>query len=108
MAVMVNPELDYVRVEVDNEIWIVAKQLASPLIQMVINKPLKIVEEFKGEKLEGTEYMHPWESEIPYFIETKKEFPKTHTVIMSTEFVDTTAGSGRSEERRVGKEGRSR
>jgi len=94
MAIMVNPEIDYVKVKIDNEIWIVAKQLAGPLIRMVVNKPLKIIEEFKGDVLEEMEYIHPWESEIPYFIETKKEFPKTHTVIMSNEFVDTTAGSG--------------
>ncbi len=94
LAIMVNPELDYVKAKVDNEIWIIAKQLAGPFIQMVVNKPLNIIEEFKGEKLEGVEYTHPWASEIPNFQEIKKDHPKTHTVLMSTEFVDTTAGSG--------------
>ncbi|MBR9677004.1 isoleucine--tRNA ligase [Candidatus Woesearchaeota archaeon] len=89
LAVMVNPELDYVRAKVDNEIWIVAKALAAPLIIGVANKKYKIIEEFKGKKLEGIKYAHPFEDII--------DFPKAkklHTVLMSTEYVNTTAGSG--------------
>jgi isoleucyl-tRNA synthetase len=44
-AVMVNPELDYVKAKVDNEIWIVAKALTA-FISAVANKKFTIVDEF--------------------------------------------------------------
>jgi len=89
MAIMVNPELEYVKASVENEVWIVAKALANVLISAVAGKQFKILEEFKGKKLEGTAYEHPLAKEIP--------FPKSknlHTVILSEEYVDTSAGSG--------------
>ncbi len=94
LGIMVNPELDYVKCKVDNEYWIVSKALAAPVIQAVADKKLEIVEEFKGETLEGTEYTHPWENDIPDFKELKEKHPKVHTVLMSSEYVDTSAGSG--------------
>jgi len=93
LAVMVNPELDYVKAEVDGEIWIVAKALAGPFIQSVVGKDMRVVEEFKGSKLEGVEYSHPWSKEIN-FAEIKKSAPKTHTVLLSEEYVDASAGTG--------------
>ncbi|MBR9683593.1 isoleucine--tRNA ligase, partial [Candidatus Woesearchaeota archaeon] len=94
LAVMVNPELDYVRAKVDDEVWIIAKALAAPVVQSVADKKLKIIEEFKGDKLEGWEYIHPWEDEIPQLKEIKEKHPKTFTVILNKEYVDTTSGSG--------------
>jgi isoleucyl-tRNA synthetase len=112
LAVMVNPGLDYVRAKVDdvsetqsvsehirkpsvsNEIWIMAKSLAAPVVQSVADKKLKILEEFKGKKLEGLEYEQPWEEDIPELKEIKKEHPNTFTVILNKEYVDTSSGSG--------------
>ena len=53
-----------------------------------------ILEQFNGKKLEGIEYIHPFEKEISVYAELKKKHPKVHTVILSKEFVDTTAGTG--------------
>lgn len=89
MAVMVNPELEYVKAKVDNEIWIVAKALAAPLIQAVAGKSFTVIDEFKGDKLEGLKYIHPLSEEIKY-----PEAKNRHTVILSKEYVDTSAGSG--------------
>ncbi|MEK6959903.1 MAG: isoleucine--tRNA ligase [Nanoarchaeota archaeon] len=94
LGIMVNPELDYVKCQVDDEKWIVAKALAGPFIQMVVGKDLKILEEMKGEKLEGIEYEHPWHKDIKVYAELKKKHPKVHTVLLSEEYVDTSAGSG--------------
>jgi len=94
LAVMVNPELDYVKAEVDGEIWIVSKSLVNVLIKGLTGKDYKIIEEFKGEKLEGLKYRHPMIDEIPSLQEVKKNNERTHSVIMSTEYVDVTAGSG--------------
>src|SRR3989339_1749635 len=45
LGVMVNPEEDYVRAKVDNEIWVVAKKLANIFISS-LDKSFKIIEEF--------------------------------------------------------------
>jgi isoleucyl-tRNA synthetase len=94
LAVMVNPELDYVKVEVEGEVWYLAKALAGVVVQAVADKKMKLLEEFKGEKLEGLEYQHPFEKYISKYAELKKDHKNVHTVIMSKEFVDTSSGSG--------------
>src|SRR3989344_21504 len=92
LAVMVHPELDYVRVKVDGEVWIVAKGLANVFISSVVNKKFEILEEFKGSELEGLKYEHPWKDIISHFSEIKAE--KLHTVLLSEEYVDLSAGTG--------------
>jgi isoleucyl-tRNA synthetase len=95
LAVMVNPDLDYVKIKVDNEYWIVAKALAGLFVSSLLGKKLDIVEEFKGETLEGLEYLHPLYNDLKKeYDELKKKWKKVHTVLLSTEYVDTTAGSG--------------
>jgi len=94
LGVMVNPELDYVRAKVDDEIWILGKSLAAPVVQSVADKKMEIVEEFKGETLEGLEYEHPWFGLIPGMKELKEEYPNIHTVVLSKQYVDFTAGTG--------------
>ncbi len=94
LAIMVNPKLDYVRVEAGDEKWIMAKGLAGALMQGVFNKPLKIIEEFKGEELEGMEYEHPWKDDIKQFAELKKKHANVHTILLSEEHVSLGAGSG--------------
>jgi len=94
LGVMVNPNLDYLRAKVENEVWIVAEALAGPLINGVVNKEFSILDEFKGDTLLGLEYLHPFESEVPQFKELKKSHPKVHTVVLSEEYVDINAGSG--------------
>ncbi len=94
LAIMVNPELDYVRANVDGETWILSKALAGVVITAVAEKQFKLIEEFKGETLEGLEYTHPFHDIIPEYAVMKKKSPKLHTVLLSAEYVDTSAGSG--------------
>jgi isoleucyl-tRNA synthetase len=94
LAVMVNPELEYVKCNVEGETWILAKALSAPFIKTVLNKELNVLETFKGEVLEGYEYIHPLEDEIKDIKEIKSNHPKALTVLMSKEYVDTSAGSG--------------
>ncbi len=94
LAVMVNPELEYVKCRVDEEYWYIAKALAGVLVQAVAGKRLEIVEEMHGEQMEGLMYVHPLASEIPEFVAIKKQSPRVHTVVLSSEYVDTSAGSG--------------
>ncbi|MFC1732496.1 isoleucine--tRNA ligase [candidate division KSB1 bacterium] len=98
LAVMVNPEMDYVRCEVEEngekEIWILAKALAGPVLQVVADKKLKIIDEIKGEELEGIKYIHPWTEDILSLKELKEKNDKVHSVVLSKEYVDVSAGSG--------------
>ncbi len=95
LAIMANPELIYVKVKVDNEYWIVAKDLAGVFISGLLGKKLEIIEEFKGKKLEGEEYIHPLYNDLrEVYDKLKKEWPNVHTVILNKEYVDTSAGTG--------------
>ncbi len=92
-AVMANPDIDYVKAKVEDEVWIIAKALTA-FIPAVANKKFTIIEEVKGEKLEGLKYEHPLKSEIKEFDEIEGTSPKLHTVVLSSEYVDASAGSG--------------
>jgi isoleucyl-tRNA synthetase len=108
LAVMVNPELDYLKAKVSvddthnatnnnhnkHETWIVSSALAGIFISSVANKKFEVIEEFKGEKLLGTRYEHPFHSEMPAYKELKSNHKNVHTVILSEEYVDTSAGTG--------------
>ncbi|MBI2542057.1 isoleucine--tRNA ligase [Candidatus Woesearchaeota archaeon] len=94
LGVMANPGLDYVRAKVGNESWIVAKELASGMINETAGKQFSVLEEFKGDKLLGLEYAHPFENEIAQFKALKGKHPNVHTVVMSDEYVDISAGTG--------------
>jgi len=95
LGVMVNPTLEYVKAKVDDELWIVAKGLVGAFIGSVVGKEFEIVEEFTGDKLKGTKYEHPLEKEFKdSFDQIRKKSDKVHTVVLSEEYVDLTAGSG--------------
>ena len=100
LAVMVNPELEYVKTEVNlkdgkKEKWIIAKSLADSVISNLLGFKYKILEEFSGKKLEGTEYIHPlYEKLKNIYDDLKKKWEKVHTIILSKEYVDASAGSG--------------
>jgi isoleucyl-tRNA synthetase len=93
LAVMVNPTLDYVKAKVDNEIWIVAKALANVFISGLLGKKFEILEEFKGDKLQGEKYEHPFYNDLKEQYDSLNS-KNIHKVILSEQYVDTSAGSG--------------
>jgi isoleucyl-tRNA synthetase len=94
LAIMVNPNLQYVKARVGDEIWILSKALAAPVIQSFTEHKIEVIDEFSGKQLEGLEYEHPWNKKWEHYKEIKAKHPKAHTVILSEEYVDTTAGTG--------------
>lgn len=95
MGVMVNPELEYVRAKVGDEVWILAKVLAGMVVQAVADKKMQVLSEMKGSELKGLEYLPPFAAELkPHFDELRKIAKKMHCVVLSEEYVDTSAGSG--------------
>jgi len=94
LGVMANPNLDYAKAKFGSEVWIVAKALVSSLASKLPHQQFSILEEFKGEKLLGLEYVHPFENEMHQFKDLKGKHPKVHTVVSSEEYVDISAGTG--------------
>jgi isoleucyl-tRNA synthetase len=101
LAVMVNPELDYLKAKVlvdektgKYETWIVSSALSIAFISGVAGKSFEIIEEFKGDNLLGLSYTHPFHDEVSEYAKLKKKHKNVHTVILSTEYVDTSAGTG--------------
>lgn len=96
LAVMVNPDLDYVKLKTeDNDTYYISKALAHVVMVSVFEKKYEIIDEFKGDKLLGLEYEHPFNEELKnIFQDLKKKHKNLHTVILSDKYVDTSAGSG--------------
>ena len=94
LAIMVNPEIDYIRAKVDNETWIIAKELADHLIKDILDKDYEVLGEFKGKELKHLEYKHPFSNEIKDYQKLKKQHPNIHTVLLSKEYVNLDAGTG--------------
>jgi len=91
LAVMVNPELDYVKVKNGKETWIMAKDRVEYLSK-IIEKELKIIETFKGKKLEKVEYIPFLKEDVPALKKMKQDW--VFKVLMSKEFVNTEEGTG--------------
>ena len=85
MAVMVHPNLPYVRVKVGDEVWVVAKDRMDYVLNL-LGLSGTVLEEFIGKKLNGTHYEHPFQEIIA------KEYDRK--VVLSDEFVTLEEGSG--------------
>ncbi|MFA5050161.1 MAG: isoleucine--tRNA ligase [Candidatus Micrarchaeia archaeon] len=85
MGVMVHPIFSYVKIKVEDEIWIVAKERMEYLLN-AIGKSGVVIEELSGKKLEGIKYAHPFQNLI------KKEYERK--VILSDEYVNLEDGTG--------------
>lgn len=94
LAVMVNPTLEYVKTKVKDETWILAKDLAPLVVQNFTEEDYKEVERFFGDELEGVKYEHFWKDIFKYDEIECKNPENMHTVILSKDHVDTSAGSG--------------
>jgi len=95
LGVMANPELEYVKAKVGDESWILAKVLANAFIRGVVGKDFKIIEELKGSELEGLKYRHPLYDDLKsVYDEISEKSAKAFSVVLSEEYVDTSAGSG--------------
>jgi len=88
LCIMANPTITYAKVQVGDEVWIMAKELATK-----VAPEGKILEEFVGATLEGKSYTHPLKDKVEY-APLKKKSPKVHTIVMSDQHVNLEQGSG--------------
>ncbi len=99
LGVMAGPEIEYgkfkVEVEGETEYWILAKKMAGILFSSVFEKDYELVETMKGSDLEGLEYNHPFNDELgSHYSSLKQDSEKVHTIVLSSEHVDLSAGTG--------------
>ncbi|ALV62414.1 Isoleucyl-tRNA synthetase [Thermococcus sp. 2319x1] len=96
LAVTVHPEYEYAKVKVfldgKEEHWIIAKGLVERVLNEIGAKG-EIVEEFKGEELEGIRYVHPFLEEYPRQKEFREKYEWAHCVILG-EHVTLGEGTG--------------
>src|SRR3989344_1497498 len=93
LALMVNPELEYVEVKVGKELWVIAEdRLKSVLAKAKVEK-YAVKEKHKGKKWEGQKYLHPLDVQ-PYLPIELQQNKKLYSVLLSTEYVDASTGTG--------------
>lgn len=82
IALMVNPNFDYVKVRQKNDEYILVKERLS-----MLKGDYEVIEKFKGEKIIGTTFIHPHQN---FSALKNQKFP----VIPSEEFVTIDIGTG--------------
>lgn len=93
LAVMVNPELNYAEVDVGKETWVLAENLVDKVMEKTGVEKFKILKKYKGSRLEGQSYKHPLGVK-QYLPKELQKNPKLFTVLLSSEYVDDSAGTG--------------
>ena len=95
-AIMANPIAEYGKVHIEDldEYWILSKASITHLISGELGYKYKIVENYKGEDLEGMRYIHPLLEEVPYQKELETLSDTVHTIILSEEYVSASEGVG--------------
>ncbi len=88
--VMAHPDLDYVRVRVGDEVYILAEVRLEHVMREAGVREFEVLERFKGSSLEGLEYDHPLED----LVEAQLELRKYHRVILAPEAVTPYEGTG--------------
>ncbi len=89
MSIAVNPDALYVLAKLDGKDVILAKDRVDAVAQ-IVGSQIDVQNEFYGSELKDTTYINPLEE----FVEKQRENRKYHKVLMSSEFVTLTDGTG--------------
>ena len=89
----VQPEAEYVKVKVGEEIWIMVRQRVEPVMEELGITEYQITESVLGKNLEGTAYDFPLKDLIPKQAENETKNPLVHRVI-GEDFVDVNTATG--------------
>ncbi len=87
-GIMVNPDFDYAGVNVGDETWIVAKDLAEKLGKK-FGKEMKVAKTINGSELEGMKYRNPLLKNLKL-----PEMKNAYHVILSQRYVHLEEGTG--------------
>jgi isoleucyl-tRNA synthetase len=89
----VHPDAEYVKVKVDDELWIMVQQRVEPVMQELGIKKYTVTEAIQGKSLEGTKYDYPLKDIIPKQAELETKHALVHAVI-GEDFVDVDTATG--------------
>jgi isoleucyl-tRNA synthetase len=89
----VHPQVEYAKVKVGDERWIMARQRVEPIMQELDIKRYEITETVAGKSLEGTKYDYPLKDIIPNQAELEGKHSLVHKVICE-DFVDVNTATG--------------
>ena len=92
MMLAVHPNAEYVKVKVNKETWILAKNRVEPVTQELDVRNYEVLETVLGKQLKGTKYEYPFLDMVPKQKELDKQ-PDVHTIVCE-EFVDITTATG--------------
>ncbi len=86
-GVMVNPNFDYQEIKVENEVWIIAKELVSKIMKE-LGKRAVVKKTFKGKTMKGLEYENPLNKNLKLGVEN------AYKVVLSGRYVNLDEGTG--------------
>jgi isoleucyl-tRNA synthetase len=89
----VHPEAEYAKVNVNGELWIMARQRVEPVMQELGITKYEIAETATGKSVEGTKYDYPLKDIIPKQAELETKHQLVHRVICE-DFVDLNTATG--------------
>ncbi|MEM7819960.1 MAG: isoleucine--tRNA ligase, partial [Candidatus Aenigmatarchaeota archaeon] len=89
-GIMAKPDAEYVRVKVDNQILIIAKDLLEEVMKKIDCVDYKIIEIIKGKDMEGLKYRYPLDDIFQF----QKNLENAHRVVLSDQFVTLDTGTG--------------
>src|SRR3989338_10557186 len=89
-GIMAKPDADYVKVKIDEQVLILAKDLLDSAMQKLGVVDYHIISAMKGKDLEGLEYEHP----LKDIFEFQRSLKNAHRVVLSDQFVTLDTGTG--------------
>lgn len=89
-GVMAKPDAEYVKIMINGEVWVLAKDLLDVLMKKIDAVDYKILETLKGEDLKGVTYEHP----LSDIFEFQKSLKNAHRVVLSDQYVTLDTGTG--------------
>jgi isoleucyl-tRNA synthetase len=89
----VQPDAEYVKVKVGNELWIIVRQRVEAVMTDLDIDKYKIVASVNGKSLVGKKYDYPLKDIIPEQEKLESKHPLVHTVIGES-FVDVDTATG--------------
>ena len=90
VAVMANPNLVYVWVDIGGEQVLLAKDRLEDVMREAGVTEYRVLSEVKGVELEGLRYQHPLVEEVS----VQRELVEVHKVVLSEEYVSAHEGTG--------------
>jgi isoleucyl-tRNA synthetase len=89
----VQPKAEYVKVQVQQETWIMVRQRVEAVMAELEITNYQITKEITGKSLEGTAYEYPFKDIIPKQAELETKHPLVHKVV-AEDFVDVNTATG--------------